>query len=250
MLVRTRGFSTRFLWGRLLETLQWLLQVTHDLDSIKPGGQGFKSTIRVRLLHSSVRQRILELARRRPEYYNETDYGIPIDAMDSIHSITTIACNPMFLQLPYVGIQPRPDEIRDYLALFRYISHVIGVNPDYFSTPESAKAIMQSCYVHELKSTETSRVVAFNFVRCIGSLPAPLTISRGFIEAGSRWINGHEFCEEIGLGRPGVLSYIAFAGCCTLVIVMAWAQRTISAFDRFMVQVSNLSSAAWIALTV
>lgn len=243
VLVRTGGFSTRFLWGRLLETFQWLLQVTHEIDSMKPGGEGFKSTIRVRLLHSSVRERILQLAKRRPDYYDEAHYGIPINAMDSIHSITTFACNPMFLQLPYLGIQPRPDEIRDYLALFRYISYVIGVNHDYFSTPESAKAIMQSCYAHELNLTETSKVVAYNFLACIESLPPPLTISRGFIEAGSRWINGHEFCDEVGLGRPGILSYIAFVGCCSLVIVMAWAQRLIPAFDRFMIQVSSFSTA-------
>lgn len=239
VLVRTGGFSTRVLWGRLLETFQWLLQVTRDIDSMKPGGEGFKSTIRVRLLHSSVRQRILELASRRPDYYNEAEYGIPVNTMDSIHSITTFACNPMFLQLPYMGVHPRADEIRDYLALFRYISHIIGVNPDYFSTPESARAIMQSCYVHELELTETSRVVAYNFVRCIESLPPPLTISRGFIEAGSRWLNGHELCDQLDLGRPGVLSYIAFAGCCALTITLAWAQRIIPAFDRFMIQVSG-----------
>lgn len=97
VLVRTGGFSTRVLWNRLLETFQWLLQVTHDINSMKPGGEGFKSTIRVRLLHSSVRQRIIELASRRPDYYNEAEYGIPVNTMDSIHSITTFACNPMFL---------------------------------------------------------------------------------------------------------------------------------------------------------
>jgi hypothetical protein len=239
VLVRTGGFSTRVLWSRLLETFQWLLQVTRDIDSIKPDGDGFQSTVRVRLLHSSVRQRILELASRRPDYYNEAEYGIPVNTMDSVHSITTFACNPMFLQLPYMGVQPRPDEIRDYLALFRYISHIIGVNPDYFSTPESAKAIMQSCYAHELKLTKTSKVVAYNFVRCVESLPSPLTISRGFIEAGSRWLNGHELCDQLGLGRPGVLSYVAFAGCCALVISMAWAQRIIPGFDSFIIQVSS-----------
>ncbi|KAI7977613.1 hypothetical protein EIK77_010204 [Talaromyces pinophilus] len=239
VLVRTGGFSTRVLWNRLLETFQWLLQVTHDINSMKPGGEGFKSTIRVRLLHSSVRQRISELASRRPDYYNEAEYGRPVNTMDSIHSITTFACNPMYLQLPYMGVQPRPDEIRDYLALFRYISHIIGVNPDYFSTPESAKAIMQSCYAHELKLTETSKVVAYNFVRCVENLPAPLAISRGFIEAGSRWLNGHELCDQLDLGRPSFLSYIAFAGCCVFSIAMATAQRIIPAVDRFIIQVSG-----------
>ncbi|OKL61055.1 hypothetical protein UA08_03138 [Talaromyces atroroseus] len=236
VLVRTGGFSTRVLWFRLLETFQWLLQIMHDIESVKPGGEGFQSTIRVRLLHSCVRRRILGLVSRRADYYNTAEHGIPVNAMDSIHSIATFACNPMFLQLPKMGIQPRPDEIEDYLALFRYVAYLIGTQPEYFSTFEKAKATMESCYVHELSLTETSRTVAYNFIRCVERLPAPLTISRSFIEAGSRWLNGNEICDQLGLGRPGILSYVAFSGLCSLVMMLAWTQRMIPAFDRFIVQ--------------
>jgi hypothetical protein len=248
VLVRTGGFSTRMLWGRLLETFQWLLQVTRSIDAVKPGdktrssGEGFKSTIRVRLLHSSVRWRVLQLASRRPEYYDISQFGIPVNTMDSIHSITTFACNPMFLQLPKMGIQPRRDEIDDYLALFRYLAHAIGTPTEYFSTPEQARAVMESCYFHELNMTETSKTVAYNFVRCVESLPPPLIISRGFIEAGSRWLNGHQLCDELGLGRPGWFSYVVFAGHCVLVTVLAWAQRLVPLFDNFMIEVSVKSS--------
>lgn len=248
VLVRTGGFSTRMLWGRLLETFQWLLQVTQSIDAVKPGdksrssGEGFKSTIRVRLLHSSVRRRVLQLASRRPEYYDISQFGIPVNTMDSIHSITTFACNPMFLQLPKMGIQPRQDEIEDYLALFRYLAHVIGTPTEYFSTPEQARAVMESCYFHELNMTETSKTVAYNFVRCIESLPPPLIISRGFTEAGSRWLNGHQLCDELGLGRPGWISYVVFSGQCVLVMVLAWAQRLVPSFDNFMIEVSVTSS--------
>ncbi|CRG86122.1 hypothetical protein PISL3812_03125 [Talaromyces islandicus] len=242
VLVRTGGFSTRVLWGRLLETFQWLLQVTRSIDAVKPGdatrksGEGFQSTVRVRLLHSSVRRRVMQLARRRPEYYDVSQFGIPVNTMDSIHSITTFACNPMFLQLPKMGIQPRRDEIEDYLALFRYLAHVIGTPTEYFSTVEKARAVMESCYVHELNMTETSKTVAYNFVRCVESLPPPLAISRGFIEAGSRWLNGHQLCDELGLGRPGWVSYVVFAGQCVLVTVLAWAQRLVPSFDNLMVE--------------
>ena len=70
VLIRTGGFSTRVLLHRLLETFQWLLQVTESLSAIQPGGTGHISTIRVRLLHSSVRQRILGLVEKRPQYFN------------------------------------------------------------------------------------------------------------------------------------------------------------------------------------
>lgn len=55
VLIRTGGFSTRVLLRRLLETFQFLLEATKSLDAIKPGGEGHATTVRVRLLHSSVR---------------------------------------------------------------------------------------------------------------------------------------------------------------------------------------------------
>ncbi|KAF4152605.1 hypothetical protein CNMCM6069_001876 [Aspergillus lentulus] len=237
VLVRTGGFSTRMLLGRLLETFQWLVQVTHSLAAIQPGGDGHTATIRVRLLHSSVRQRILKLCERKPEYYDITQHGIPINTLDSIHSITTFSCNHMWLQLPKFGVKPSPREIDDYIALFRYLGYLLGTPTAFFETSQKAKLTMESCYLHELRITETSRVVAYNFVQCVQNLPAPFHVSRGFIEAGSRWINGDELCDELGLGRPGVLHYLTFAGHCVLVVFMAWVQRVVPGVDGFVVNV-------------
>ncbi|RHZ63951.1 hypothetical protein CDV55_105128 [Aspergillus turcosus] len=235
VLVRTGGFSTRMLLGRLLETFQWLVQVTHSLAAIQPGGDGHIATIRVRLLHSAVRQRILKLCERKPEYYDVSQHGIPINTGDSIHSITTFCCNHMWLQLPKFWIKPSQQEIDDYIALFRYMGYLLGTPTAYFETSEKAKLTMESCYLHELRITETSRVVAYNFVQCVCNLPAPFHVSKGFIEAGSRWINGDEVCDEVGLGRPGVLHYLAFTGHCMLVASMAWMQRLIPGLDALVI---------------
>lgn len=241
MLVRSGGFSTRVLWGRLLETFQWLLQITHDLAALQPGGEGHRATVRVRLLHSSVRHRILQLTKRRPGYFDLDRFGVPVNTLDSIHSISTFACNPMWLQLPRMGITPRPDEIEDYIALFRYVAHLLATPTEYFETPERAKAVMESCYVNELHMTDTSRIVAYNFVRCMESLPPPISISSGFIEAGSRCLNGHQVCDELDLGRPGWFSYAVFAGQCVLVTGLAWTQRLIPRLDEWMIKVRRMS---------
>lgn len=240
VLVRTGGFSTRFLWGRLLETFQWLLQVTHDLASIRPGGEGHISTICVRLLHASVRQRILQPAHRHPEYFKVDRFGIPINTLDCIHSISTFCCNPMWLQLPKLGISPQSSEIEDYVALFRYIAYLLGTPTSYFASAEKAKPTMESLFLHELRLTETSKIVANNFVHCVEkSLPPPINISRQFIEAGSRCINGHEVCDVLELGRPGLLLYMLFSGLRVLVTGLAWMQRTIPRLDEFMIDVSG-----------
>lgn len=67
-------------------------------------------------------------------------------------------------------------------------------------------------------------------------------MSRGFIEAGSRWINGDEVCDEVGLGRPGVLHYLAFMGHCMLVASMAWVQRFVPGVDASVINVSSTCS--------
>ncbi|KAE8381455.1 hypothetical protein BDV26DRAFT_255648 [Aspergillus bertholletiae] len=239
VLVRTGSFSTRMLLKRLLETFQWLILVTHDLAAIQPGGEGHTATLRVRLLHSSVRQRILHLCRTKPHYFNIDRHGVPINSLDSIHSISTFACNPMWLQLPKFKITPSPEEVKDYIALFRYLGYLLGTPISCFETVEKSKHTMESLVAHELHTTDTSRVVAYNFIECVANLPAPFHVSKKFIEAGSRWINGDEICDELELGKPGFFYQLIFAGCCILVLGLAWLQRMIPLFDEFMIKFSR-----------
>lgn len=238
VLVRTGGFSTRVLLHRLMETFQWLLQVTHSLPSIKPGGEGHTSTIRVRLLHSSVRQRIMKLVQSRPDYFNVEKYGVPVNTLDSIHSITTFSCNPMWFQLPKMGIVPTQQEKDDYVALFRYLAYLLGTPTDFFETSDKAKKLMESMYLHELETTATSKVVGYNFVKCLEDLP-PMNISKAFIEAGSRWFNGHALCDELDIGRPGWYHYSLMVSLCGVVKTLEIFQRLIPPFDRLMTDVCH-----------
>ena len=238
VLVRTGGFSTKVLLHRLMETFQWLLQVTHGLSSIQPGGEGHASTIRVRLLHAFVRQRILKLVQTRPEYFDVQKFGVPVNTLDSIHSITTFCCNPMWFQLPKMGIIPRKQEVDDYIALFRYIAYLLATPTEYFKTSEKSKAVMESMYLHELEPTETSKVVGYNFVKCLEDLP-PFNISKEFIEAGSRHFNGDGLCDALALGNPGWYHYALMTGLCWAVKTLALIQRIIPSLDTYMTNVGE-----------
>ncbi|KAF2963574.1 hypothetical protein GQX73_g9999 [Xylaria multiplex] len=235
VLVRTGGFSTRVLLHRLLETFQWLLQVTESLQSIKPGGAGHISTVRIRLLHSSVRQRILKMVKSRPEYFDVETHGVPVNTLDSIHSIATFCCNHMWLQLPRMGVHPTEQEKEDYIALFRYLGYLLATPDEYFVTVDQARATMESMLVHELTVTDTSRVVCFNFIKCLVDLP-PFNVSKEFIEAGSRVLNGDELCNQLEMGRPGWVSYACFRGHCWLVSALATAQRLSPTFDQWIIE--------------
>lgn len=242
VLVRTGAFSTRALLGRLLGTVQWLTQVTHDVAAIQPGGEGHIASIRVRLVHASVRQRILNLTHKQADYFDAERFGIPVSDLDSVHSISTFACNHMWLQLPKFGITPRADEIEDYIAFFRYIAYLLGTPTSYFNSAERAKKVMESLYVNELSTTETSQVVAHNLISCVENLPSPFNISREFSEAGARWVNGDDLCNELKLGHPRIVAYLAFAGHCILVNALIWTQRIIPYADELMINVSITSS--------
>lgn len=221
-----------------METFQWLLQVTHSLSSIQPGGEGHESTIRIRLLHASVRQRILKLVQTRPEYFDVGKFGVPVNTLDSIHSIAMLCCDPTWMQLPKMGIALRKQETEDYIALFRYVAYLLATPSEYFGTVERAKTVMESLYLHELDPSGTPKVLAHNFVTCLADLP-PFNISREFLEADGRWMNGDELCDALDMGKPGWYHYALMKGFCWNVRTLALVQRTFPRFDRFMINVSH-----------
>ncbi|KAL6857321.1 hypothetical protein J3F83DRAFT_751233 [Trichoderma novae-zelandiae] len=235
VLVRTGGFSTKVLLRRLLETFQHLLQVTASLESIQPGGQGHTTTIRVRLLHAAVRERILRLVETRPDYFDVAKFGVPVNILDSIHSICVYSCGHMWLQLPQMGVFPTEQEKADYIALFRYVGYLLATPHEFFSSVAQAKATMESMLLHELQVTETSLVVSHNLIECVKDL-APFRISVGFIEAGSRILNGDEICDSLGFGRPGMLAYACWRGHCWFVQSLALAQKWVPGVDEAVVR--------------
>lgn len=235
VLARTGSFSTRVLLRRLLETTQFILEATHSLESIQPGGEGHTTAIRVRLLHSAVRERILKLTEIQPGYFDVKNLGIPVNMLDSIHSTAAFCCGHLWFQLPQMGVYPSKQEAADYIALWRYIGYLQGVPHEYFCSVAQAKATMESMVLHELKLTPTSLILGHNFVECVKDLP-PVIISAGFIEAGSRMLNGHKVCDGLGFGRPGPLAYACWRGHCWFVGTLAMAQHWIPAVDEMMVQ--------------
>ncbi|MCJ1290998.1 hypothetical protein MMC34_002540 [Xylographa carneopallida] len=230
-LARTGGFSTKVARHRLFETTQHILQCTRSLQSIQPGGDGFASSIRVRLLHAAVRQRIVKLAKQRPEYYDTEKWGIPINDLDCIATIGTFSATLVWLAFPRQGIWLRQQEIVDYIALFRYIGYLTGTPTDYFETPEKARTVMESLLMYEIDPSETSKTLAANVIRSLEAQP-PQYASRAMLEANSRWLNGNELCDALGLGRPGFYYWALVAGQCLFFMAICYTYRSIPYLDR------------------
>ncbi|KAI9681409.1 MAG: hypothetical protein M1817_002692 [Caeruleum heppii] len=230
-LARTGGFSTKVARGRLFETTQHILQCTKSLADIQPGGAGQASSIRVRLLHAAVRQRIMKLASQRPDYYDVEKWGIPINDLDSIATIGTFSATLIWLSFPRQGIWLREQEIQDYVALWRLIAHYVGAPTAPFETPEKAKIFMESLLVSEIDPTETSKVLANNIIKSLEGQP-PTFASRDFLYANARWLNGNELGDRLGLGRPSLWYWALVAGQCIFFMSFCYFYRAIPYLDR------------------
>jgi hypothetical protein len=246
VLARTGGFSIKAIYRRLLETTQYVLQCTQDLDSIKPGGDGFASCLRVRLLHSTVRARIMRLAATRPEYYSVEKNGIPVNDLDSIGTIAVFSATVLWQSLPRQGIYPRQQEILDYLALWRLIAYYLGTPTDQFATPTKAKAIMESLLMYEYSPSDTSRLHARNIIRALENKP-PIYASRAYLEGNARWLNGGPLADALGLRKPPVSYYVLTAGHCLLYMSICYTCRTFAPLDRW--QRRSFRRALWAKIT-
>jgi ER-bound oxygenase mpaB/B'/Rubber oxygenase, catalytic domain len=244
-LARTGGFSTKVARRRLFETTQHILQVTKSLGSIQPGGEGWASTIRVRLLHAAVRTRIMKLAASRPDYYSVEKYGIPINDLDSIATIGTFSATLIWLSLPRQGIFLRQQEIKDYVALWRYVGYLIGSPTEPYSTPEKAKAMMESLLYFEIQPSETSRVLASNLIKSLEDRP-PLYTTSDMLIASARWLNGNELCDALGLSRPSLYYWCLMGGQCLFFMFLCYGYRWIPPLDRRKIE--WLKQAFWIMI--
>jgi ER-bound oxygenase mpaB/B'/Rubber oxygenase, catalytic domain len=238
VLARTGGFSVKVARHRLFETTQHILECTKSLESIQPGGAGFASSVRVRLLHAAVRQRIMKLEHSRPGYYNVEKYGVPINDLDCIATIGTFSATIIWLSLPRQGLFLRKQEIEDYIALWRLIAYYTGTPTEPFENPEKAKAIMESLLMNEIDPTETSKVLAGNIIKCLEAQP-PAYASRSFLEVNARWLNGNELCDALGLGRPSLYYWALMAGQCLFFMTLCYFYRSFRSLDRRKIAVSN-----------
>ncbi|KAI1364229.1 hypothetical protein F5Y08DRAFT_307483, partial [Xylaria arbuscula] len=235
---RTGGFDVKVVRRRLLETTQHTLNVHRDLKSIKPGGDGFVNSVRVRLLHSSVRRRILEMASQRPSYYNTSSYGMPINDLDSIGTINTFSATLIWMGLPRQGIYMRSQEILDYLALWRYVAYLMGSPHDWMATPEPARAMMESLVVSEIRPSKASANLANNIISGLENRP-PTYASREFICAQTYWLNGRDLAAALEIERPSVYYSALIFGQCLFFATLGYVNRSFSWLDERNIRVSS-----------
>lgn len=108
---------------RLAETAQWWLDCT-EAGAMTRFGQGFKSTLRVRLIHALVRRHVAEA----PDWDVAQD-GIPLNQLDM--AATQLAFGPLYLLgARTLGLIITRDEGRAVMHLIRYAGYLMGIEEE------------------------------------------------------------------------------------------------------------------------
>lgn len=239
-LARTGGFGAKVVRRRLLETLQHVLQVNSSAEGMKPGGEGNVSSVRVRLLHSSVRLKILELVKQKPDYYSIEEYGTPVNDLDCIGTINTFCSSVVWLGLPRQGIHLTQQEIEDYIALWRLVAYYMGTPTQPFENTVKARAMMESLLISEIDPTEIGKVLAKNIILGLENT-APAYASKEFMEAMSRLLNGEQLADELDIPRSSLYYRLMIWGYCFWVSGVSYIIPKIHFLDRLMIGVGLLA---------
>ncbi|KAL7283948.1 hypothetical protein ACG7TL_001220 [Trametes sanguinea] len=163
--------STDRTLSRLFETFQFVLDVMgcsaqtgsvdskkhfHDGDAtaprdrasyLMPGGEGWRSAVRVRLLHGVARWRVEE----RWAKNGSKEEGVPISQEDLAATLASFSTIPMW-SLHRLGLAPSDEQASAYLALWRHVSYYLGVDPQilqrYFTSTKTADKFLASVALH------------------------------------------------------------------------------------------------------
>lgn len=121
---------------RITETANFGLDVTRR-GGLERHGPGFKTALRVRMMHGLIRRRILAKPGWRADLW-----GIPINQADMI--MTNVATSYVFfIGLRLLGFRFSDEEVIAYLHLWRYVGYLMGIEDQHLpSTEQEARNLL------------------------------------------------------------------------------------------------------------
>ena len=133
LLVRTDGLTGPATTRRLAETQKWATSL-QSADALRPHHEAWRLTVHVRLMHALV----------NAQYESEWDtarWGLPISQTDLaatlglFDGVPLIGCRALGVRIPRCDAE-------DYLHLWRYVGHLMGVHPDFLVERERERHVI------------------------------------------------------------------------------------------------------------
>ncbi|MBP1822918.1 DUF2236 domain-containing protein [Mycobacterium sp. OAE908] len=109
---------------RFAETMQWAMDVIAD-GGLTPFGIGYRSTLRVRLIHAFVRRHVVAM----PDWRSD-EWGLPVNQTDMAATLVGALIAPPVGAMG-MGILPAPGDLDAIAHLTRYVGWLIGVQDEW-----------------------------------------------------------------------------------------------------------------------
>jgi uncharacterized protein YeaO (DUF488 family) len=136
------GYAGEAAHKRQLETVRFWIDISEP-GGLNPGARGRATAMRVRVMHVFIRRRLLS----HSEWDSEA-WGTPISIGDATMTLIGGATIPG-LALWSAGHQTTIREMEALLHFWRYIGHLLGVQPDFY--PRNFEESVQLTYAYMVK---------------------------------------------------------------------------------------------------
>jgi hypothetical protein len=124
LLVATGGMTGDMTMRRLGETQKWAVAVS-DHDAMRHGGEGFRLTVHVRLMHALVNHRF-----EGGDRWDTGRWGIPINQSDQAATLGLFS-GTLLLGVRALGVRVTAEDSKAVMHLWKYVGWLIGVNEDW-----------------------------------------------------------------------------------------------------------------------
>lgn len=228
------GYAGERALHRYLETSRWWIEVCRPGAILTPGSLGRKLSLKVRVMHVSVRARVSGHAE-----WDRTRWGLPISQSEMLLTLIGGSAAPA-VGLYALGYLTSPQEIRAALHFNRYLGYLLGVRCDgYFpQTTADAWRILFLCdAARSYDSGESGRELVESFVPSFGPAQRKgldklranfhLQVQAGY--SGLFMMPWNRRRYEMPTPLPGLAFLLLRA---PLVVVLELLRRAVPAIDR------------------
>lgn len=186
---------------RLHETSRFVRSVIWP-GGLRPGAEGWRATLKVRLMHARLRRMILRSGR-----WDEAAWGVPINQHDE--AATAVLFSAAVLEgLRRFGLRVRSSEAEAYMHLWRWSGWLMGVDPNLAPVTEGeANRLVDLIAATQAPPDDDSRALTRVLFESAGSgaptgaQTAAERMHVSFVAALCRMLIGDEMADELAVPR-------------------------------------------------
>lgn len=177
-LTMTGQLSDKF-GRRVSETLRFVVSVIRQ-GGLGPDGDGIGTTLKIRLMHATIRYYARRAVCPSGEDYWIKEWGEPLNQEQMVATMLTFA--PLATDgLRKLGIRITEQEDRDLLEMWRVVGWILGIPIECMpTTPEEGRLVWARCVERNFAATGAGRLLTASHIDFIASLGGETMFSTSF----------------------------------------------------------------------